>query len=173
MKIKTKVAMISALVFFVVSLSFSTAYTFEKDLLDFARKTQLTATLTADPTSYQGLCPKIITFKGRITLLLQPTIEMIPVTLQYRLIRDDGIASDLKELVFKKAGTQEISIPWSFPNDYKGNVMLQLRIGCPLGALCPHPIAESNKVFLLIDCVKFKIPYQRVPIGPIDIPLIP
>jgi hypothetical protein len=65
----------------------------------------ITATLNADNSSYSGICPVDINFKGTIT-------TDKPGKLQYRFIRSDGMIQPVETLEFNSPGSKEITASW-------------------------------------------------------------
>jgi hypothetical protein len=67
---------------------------------------KISASLKADPASYFGISPVIITFKGEITV-------NAPCTVQYQFVRSDGIQEPLQTLKFTKRGSLPVSTTWT------------------------------------------------------------
>ena len=65
----------------------------------------ITATLNADNSSYSGICPADIHFKGTIT-------TDNPGKVQYKLVRSDGVMQPVETLEFNTPGTKEITATW-------------------------------------------------------------
>jgi hypothetical protein len=82
------------------------------------------APLTAYPSSYQGLCPAAITFKG--TILVRGRVSPNnPCVVKYVFDRSDGVADTIeKTLKFTEAGAKAVTTTWTL-----GGAALQHYVG--------------------------------------------
>ncbi len=119
---------------------------------------KLDVSLQAVPANYEGVCPAIINFKGKI-VVNQPT------KISYRFIRSDGYKSQIYNLVAEKAGDYPISDQWKINKNYSGweamevlstqkIVSNQASFSVKCTAVQPVPVDErplANKADLVID----------------------
>lgn len=109
------------------------------------------AVLNATPADYRGGCPAVITFTGTVT-------TNGPGKVKYIFTRSDGAIDTItKTLVFKKAGTQNVSTTWTLGGTplpyYKGweatkilgavpftsnEAGFEIRCNPPLSAIAAH-----------------------------------
>lgn len=101
---------------------------------------EITASLSASPTSYSGKCPAVITFNGTIT-------ASAPVRVQYKFIRSDNANAPIKTLVFDKPGRKAVSTTWTLGGPglpvYEGWQAIQI--------VYPQQIT-SNKAAFKVQC---------------------
>jgi len=62
-------------------------------------------TLTSNPASYNGVCPKTFTIKADITASAAGKVT-------YKWSRSDGFTSDLKSIQFDSTGTKSVQFDW-------------------------------------------------------------
>ncbi len=74
--------------------------------------TGMTDTLSASPVAYQGKCPAVITFNGKITVTgrIDPKA---PVEIGYQFTRSDGGVSQNQFFTITHPGTYPISTTWT------------------------------------------------------------
>jgi hypothetical protein len=104
---------------------------------------KITATLTANPASYNGTCPAVITFKGRITV----TNLQHPLKLQYKFIRSDGAHAPIETVTFDKPGAKEVSTTWTL-----GGAQLPSYTGWEAIKVVYPQDVESNKARFKMQC---------------------
>jgi hypothetical protein len=100
----------------------------------------ITAVLRAQPTSYTGNCPALITFKGHITVNR-------PTTVQYKFIRSDNAQAPVQTLNFPKAGRQEVTTTWQL-----GGPSLPTCSGWEAIQVISPVSVQSNKAAFRIRC---------------------
>ncbi|RPI74946.1 MAG: hypothetical protein EHM45_16475, partial [Desulfobacteraceae bacterium] len=103
--IQHRIFWIMALAF--LFISFSTCYAAQN----------ITVALSAQPAAFNGQCPALIKFNGRISVTE-------PTKIQYQFVRNDGVTSGQETLVFIKPGSHEVSatctLEGSTPAVYQG-----------------------------------------------------
>lgn len=67
--------------------------------------------MAAQPESYSGKCPTVITFKGHIAAAGMISVSK-PVTVKYVFIRSDGVTGPVQTITFTKQGAQTVSNTW-------------------------------------------------------------
>jgi len=67
--------------------------------------------MAAQPESYSGKCPTVITFKGHIAAAGMISASK-PVTVKYTFIRSDGVTGPVQTVTFTKQGAQTVSNTW-------------------------------------------------------------
>ncbi len=67
--------------------------------------------MKAEPESYAGKCPTVITFKGHIAAAGMITVSK-PVTVKYTFIRSDGVTGPVQTITFTKQGAQTVTNTW-------------------------------------------------------------
>ncbi len=101
---------------------------------------KITATLSADPVTYTGPCPAVITFKGKITVTKA-------CKLQYKFIRSDGALAPVQTLEFTGPGSKDVSTTWTLGGpglpSYSGWEAIKV--------IYPQNV-ESNKANFTIRC---------------------
>lgn len=101
---------------------------------------EITASLSASPTSYSGKCPAVITFNGTTT-------ASAPVRVQYKFIRSDNANAPVKTLVFDKPGRKAVSTTWTLGGPglpvYDGWQAIQI--------VYPQQVT-SNKALFKVQC---------------------
>jgi len=97
--------------------------------LSAAPPVTVSAVVNAIPSSFNGVCPKTIVFKGTIT-------ASAPCTVQYKFIRSDGASSALKSVVIPASGTNVVEDTWMIGDTYKGWEAIQ--IISPAAYTSPH-----------------------------------
>jgi hypothetical protein len=65
------------------------------------------ATVTASPSDFNGTCPAVITFSGRITTAGGSG------TVKYRFFRGDGATGPIEALAFDAPGSKDVSTTWT------------------------------------------------------------
>lgn len=100
----------------------------------------VTATLTANPTSYAGTCPAVIHFDGQIT-------ATEPGRIQYKFIRSDGAYAPIQTLDFAQAGSKPVNTTWTL-----GGPALPTYSGWEAVKIVYPQDVESNKANFKIVC---------------------
>lgn len=100
----------------------------------------ITATLAANPVSFSGKCPAMITFNGQITVTE-------PGRIQYKFIRSDGATAPVQTIEFAQGGSKPVSTTWtlggaSLPT-YEGWEAIQV--------VYPQQV-QSNKAAFKVRC---------------------
>jgi len=67
--------------------------------------------MKAEPGSYAGKCPTVITFKGHIAAAGMISVSK-PVTVKYAFIRSDGVTGPVQTITFTKQGAQTVTNIW-------------------------------------------------------------
>lgn len=103
----------------------------------------VTATLSANPSSYSGTCPATIKFEGEITV----SGITKPLDIEYQFIRSDGAAGPVNKLTFQQNGTKKVSTTWTLGGD-----KLPEYSGWEAVKVLTRPPVESNKANFKIEC---------------------
>ncbi|MFL6231354.1 MAG: RICIN domain-containing protein [Pyrinomonadaceae bacterium] len=98
------------------------------------------AVLYPDPQAYDGPCPAVIKFNGKIT-------TDGPATVQYVFERSDGASGPVSTLVFDGAGTKEVSTTWTL-----GGAALPTYGGWEQIVISAPNKAGSNKAAFKLSC---------------------
>ncbi|KXK52113.1 MAG: hypothetical protein IPM61_06995 [Chlorobi bacterium] len=97
------------------------------------------AALSADPTSYNGPCPGVIKFNGKIAANGQGTVK-------YQFIRSDGGVGAVQTLVFTGPGSKPVSTTWTL-----GGPSLPEFAGWEaIKILSPNPMESNHADFKLV-----------------------
>jgi hypothetical protein len=100
----------------------------------------ISASLSANPISYSGKCPAVITFSGQIT-------SDSPGMVQYKFIRSDDANAPIQTLNFDKAGSIAVSTTWTLGGPglptYAGWQAIQV--------VYPQQV-QSNKAEFKVQC---------------------
>jgi hypothetical protein len=100
----------------------------------------ITASLTANPPSFVGKCPAVITFNGQIT-------SSAPGRVQYKFIRSDGANAPVQTLEFAQPGSMPVSTTWTLGGPglptYAGWEAIQV--------IYPQQV-QSNKAEFNVQC---------------------
>jgi hypothetical protein len=125
-----------------------------------AQGSVVSATLTPTPQAYDGPCPVVIRFKGRIEV-------NGPATVQYSFIRSDGAIPPVETLVFSEAGAKEVETTWTLGGAalprFGGWIAIETRT--------PNKFSSPRAGFKLqcIDAGKQPAgPSQKQPAGPMS-----
>jgi hypothetical protein len=105
---------------------------------------EIVADLSVTPT-YNGPCPAVFTFKGKISVNR-------PVTLQYRFVRSDNIRHAMEILTFDEAGSKEVTKTWEFDDpaqlpSFSGWEAIQVLLPVKM---------QSNPAFFRGTCTDYK-----------------
>jgi hypothetical protein len=79
----------------------------------------VTATIGADPASFDGTCPKTIVFKAVIT-------ASAPCTVQYKFLRSDGTIKPAKSVVLQVSGKNIVEDTWTLGDTSSGWEAIQI-----------------------------------------------
>lgn len=102
------------------------------------------AALSADPASYNGPCPGVIKFNGKIAANGQGEVK-------YQFIRSDGAIGPVQTLVFSGPGAKPVSTTWTL-----GGTSLPEFVGWEaIKILSPNPM-ESNHADFKLLCTNFQ-----------------
>ena len=97
----------------------------------------ITASLSANPATYNGPCPATIQFSGTIT------DNVGNRDVKYRFIRSDGATGPEQVIHFNQPGSQTVSDSWNIGISYKGWVAIEIT----------QPIQlQSNQAQFQITC---------------------
>ncbi len=97
---------------------------------------RIDAALKAVPEKYEGSCPAVIKFSGKI-------VVSRACNLSYRFVRSDGAKSQTYELFFKEPGDQPVEDEWRLNGDFSGWVAIEV--------LSPGNVF-SNKANFTVKC---------------------
>lgn len=100
---------------------------------------KVAATLTANPATFSGKCPAVITFNGQITVAE-------PGNIQYKFIRSDGANAPVQTLNFTRPGSKAVSTTWTLGGPgftYEGWEAIQV--------VYPQQV-ESNHANFKVQC---------------------
>ena len=100
----------------------------------------ITASLSAHPTSYNGKCPAVIKFNGEITSIKAGRV-------QYKFIRSDNANAPVQTLSFAKPGKKSVSTTWTL-----GGAALPTYAGWEAIQVISPEQVESNKAEFNIQC---------------------
>lgn len=98
------------------------------------------AVLYPDPQAYDGPCPAVIKFTGKIT-------TDGPATVQYTFARNDGASAPTSTLVFDGAGTKEVSTTWTL-----GGAALPTYNGWEQIVIRAPNKTESDRAYFKLSC---------------------
>lgn len=105
---------------------------------------EITANLTASPTSFSGKCPALIKFSGTISV-------SAPGKIQYKFIRSDGANAPVQTLEFDKPGIRTVNTTWTLGGPglpvYEGWEAIQV--------VYPQQVT-SNKAGFKVECSEKK-----------------
>jgi hypothetical protein len=87
--------------------------------LSAAPPVTVTATISADPASFNGNCPKTIVFKAVIT-------ASAPCTVQYKFLRSDGGIKPVKSVVIPVSGKNIVDDTWTLGGTTSGWEAIQI-----------------------------------------------
>lgn len=97
------------------------------------------AALSADPASYNGPCPGVIKFNGKIAANGQGEVK-------YQFIRSDGAVGPIQTLVFTGPGSKPVSTTWTLGGpalpEYAGWEAIKI--------LSPNPMESNHADFKLL-----------------------
>jgi hypothetical protein len=68
--------------------------------------------MKAQPESYSGACPTVITFRGHIAAAGTAITPSNPITVKYVFIRSDGATGPVRTVTFTSQGAQTVSTTW-------------------------------------------------------------
>jgi len=100
----------------------------------------ITATASANPVAYNGACPGVITFTGKIK-------STAPATVRYRWIRSDGAIAPIKSITFTAAGTKTVTTTWTL-----GGASLPAYSGWEAVKILVPVTLTSNKAAFTLKC---------------------
>lgn len=92
-------------------------------------------TLDADPATYNGACPAMIRFSGRIS------VTGGSGTVTYKFLRSDGAIAPIQTLRFTGPGSQSVTTSWQLGISYDGWEQIQI--------LTPSDIQSNQATFSL------------------------
>ncbi|RJR33301.1 MAG: hypothetical protein C4576_28295 [Desulfobacteraceae bacterium] len=106
---------------------------------------EVLADLSVSPTTHNGQCPAVFTFKGKITVNRAATV-------QYRFVRSDNVRHALGVLTFDGPGTQEVTDTWVFDDPaqlpaFRGWEAIQINLPMKL---------QSNVAYFNGTCTDYK-----------------
>lgn len=112
---------------------------------------ELIADLTVTPVTYEGPCPALFTFKGKISVNR-------PVAVYYRFVRSDNTRTDPGVLTFEKPGSREVTYTWQLGGtaatpEFNGWVAIQTSL--PMKR-------KSNPAFFRGSCTNLEQPVTGV-----------
>ncbi|OPY04192.1 MAG: hypothetical protein A4E61_00808 [Syntrophorhabdus sp. PtaB.Bin184] len=102
--------------------------------------------MKAQPESYSGACPTVITFKGHIAAAGTTISPSNPVTVKYVFIRSDGATGPVRTVTFTSQGAQTVSSTWQIGGPgFSTSGWQALRI------ISPDP-KDSKKAYFSLHC---------------------
>jgi len=101
--------------------------------------------MAAQPESYAGKCPTVITFKGHIAAAGMISVSK-PVTVKYAFIRSDGVTGPVQTITFTKQGAQTVTNTWHI-----GGPGFSTSGWQALKIISPDP-KESKKANFTLNC---------------------
>jgi hypothetical protein len=102
----------------------------------------ISASLNATPTSYNGKCPAVIKFNGEITSSEAGRV-------QYKFIRSDNANAPVQTLNFEKPGTKRVNTTWTL-----GGAALPTYEGWEAIQIIHPQQVQSNKAEFKIQCLQ-------------------
>lgn len=101
--------------------------------------------MAAQPESYSGACPTVITFKGHIAAA-GLIIASKPVTVKYVFFRSDGVTGPVQTVTFTKQGARTVTNTWHLGGPgFTTSGWQAIRI------ISPDP-KESKKANFTVNC---------------------
>jgi hypothetical protein len=102
--------------------------------------------MKAQPESYSGACPTVITFKGHIAAAGTAISPSNPVTVKYAFIRSDGATGPVRTVTFTSQGAQTVSTTWQIGGPgFSTSGWQAIRI------ISPDP-KDSKKAYFSLHC---------------------
>ena len=81
------------------------------DVINGKPQSESAPMMKAQPETYSGACPTVITFKGHIAAAGMISASK-PVTVKYVFVRSDGVTGPEQTVTFTKQGAQTVSNTW-------------------------------------------------------------
>jgi len=101
--------------------------------------------MKAQPETYSGACPTVITFKGHIAAAGVISVSK-PVTVKYVFVRSDGTTGPEQTVTFTKQGAQTVTNTWHIGGPgFSTSGWQAIRI------ISPDP-KESGKANFTLNC---------------------